>query len=55
MDNSQLAILMLRWEAIKKDLIEVENRIKTQVLALAKTQVAGNVRASYSAGRKQDL
>jgi len=43
---------MLKWESIKKDLAIYEDAIMDTVLALGKTQTVGNVRASYSGGRK---
>jgi len=43
---------MLEWQEAQAhaDLLKME--IETAVLALGKTQSAGNVRATYSAGRK---
>jgi hypothetical protein len=44
---------MLYWEDQKKGLANTEGRIKEAVLELGKTVDTGNVRASYSAGRKK--
>ena len=52
MDNSELAALMLEWEETKDLMDEIEARIRDAVLELGKTQTVGNVRASYSGGRK---
>ena len=52
-DMSELANLMLEWEIIKKKLDEVEAAIKASVLQIGKTQTVGNVRASFSNGRKR--
>ena len=53
MDMSKLAQMMLEWESKKRALDELESAIKDAVLQLGKTQTVGNVRASYSAGRKR--
>ena len=52
MNNSELAAKMLEWEQtqVKADALALE--IREAVLALGKTQTVGNVRATYSAGRK---
>lgn len=52
MDNSQLAALMLEWEATQRKADELAEQIKAAVLAIGKTQVVGNVRATFSAGRR---
>ncbi|MBK9003525.1 MAG: hypothetical protein IPM41_06570 [Sphingomonadales bacterium] len=52
MDNSQLAALMLEWEATQRKADALAETIKGAVLAIGKTQVVGNVRATYSAGRR---
>jgi len=52
MDSSELALTMLRWEEAKKQLDELTAIIQAAVLAIGKTQVVGNVRATYSEGRK---
>ena len=52
-DRSQLAKLMLRWESIKQELDEIEGYIVDSVLRIEETVEVGNVRASYSAGRKR--
>lgn len=51
-DLSELARLMLTWEKLNNDLAVYENAIMDTVLTLGKTQTVGNVRASYSGGRK---
>jgi len=52
MDMSALAEMMLKAERVRTQLDELEAAIKGSVLQLGKTQSVGNVRASYSAGRK---
>lgn len=52
MDASELAKKMLEWETLKRQLQEVEEAIKDTVLEIGKTQTVGNVRASYSGGRR---
>ena len=52
MDNSELAMKMLAWEQAKKSLDTLEKEIEEAVLALGKTQTVGNVRATFSNGRK---
>lgn len=52
MDSSELAAMMLTWERMRRELDSLEMEIKTAVLEIRKTQTVGNVRASYSAGRK---
>lgn len=52
MDNSQLAALMLEWEATQRKADELAAKIKAAVLDIGKTQVVGNVRATFSAGRR---
>jgi hypothetical protein len=52
MDMSELAQKMLEWEEGKKRLVELEKEIKTAVLDIGKTQTVGNVRVTFSAGRK---
>ena len=49
---SALATDMLRWERMRRELDELEQAIKDTVLQIGKTQTVGNVRASYSGGRK---
>ena len=51
-DMSILAEMMLEWERRKRELDRLEKAISAQVLELGKTQVVGNVRATYSNGRK---
>lgn len=52
MDASELAKKMLEWQEAqtKADLLKMD--IESAVLHLGKTQTVGNVRATYSAGRK---
>jgi len=52
MNASALAEMMLRWEKQRRLLDELEEAITEGVMELGKTQTVGNVRASYSAGRK---
>ena len=52
MNASELAHVMLEWEAAQKIADELANVIKEYVLEAGKTQTVGNVRATYSAGRK---
>lgn len=52
-DRSALARLMLRWERQTRLLDEIETAIKDTVLQLEETITTGNVRATYSAGRKR--
>ena len=52
MDNSQLAATMLEWEATQRKADALAETIKGAVLAIGKTQVVGNVRATFSAGRR---
>jgi hypothetical protein len=51
-DLSALAMDMLKWERMKRALDELEQAIKDTVMQLGKTQTVGNVRATYSKGRK---
>lgn len=53
MNASVLAELMLKWETRKGWLDETEAEIKKAVLKLGKAADTGNVRASYSTGRKR--
>ncbi|MCP4537714.1 MAG: hypothetical protein GY832_11250 [Chloroflexi bacterium] len=53
MDASKLAMKMLEWETKRRELDELEAKIKTAVLDIAKTQTVGNVRASYRTGSKR--
>ena len=51
-DLSALARDMLKWEQKKRELDELEQAIKDTVLQIGKTQTVGNVRATFSNGRK---
>lgn len=52
MDNSELALKMLEWEKARKSLDALEKEIESAVLVLGKTQTVGNVRATFTNGRK---
>ena len=52
MNNSELASKMLEWESRKIEMDALEADIRSAVLGLGKTQTVGNVRATYSAGRR---
>jgi len=52
MDPVQLAKDMLAWREKRLELDVIEDRIKQAVLELGKTQTVGDVRATYSAGRR---
>ena len=52
MDNSQLAALMLQWEQVQRQADALRAQIEAAVLAQGKTQTVGNVRATFSAGRR---
>lgn len=52
MNLSELATALLQWEQKRRELDALEADIKVAVLALGKTQTVGNVRATYSAGRR---
>jgi len=50
--DSRLAAMMLDWEVCQLKADELKTRIEAEVLAIGKTQTVGNVRATYSAGRR---
>ena len=52
MNATELAQAMLRWQELKQELDAIEAQISAAVLDLGKTQTVGNVRATYSAGRR---
>jgi len=52
MDMSTLAQKMLEWETITRQADQLAGEIQAAVLELGKTQTVGNVRATYSNGRK---
>jgi len=52
MNASELANLMLKWEELRKQLDDIEATIRLEVLAVGKTQTVGNVRATFSNGRR---
>jgi hypothetical protein len=49
---SELAMALLKWEEKKRELVALEDEIKAAVLTLGKTQNVGNIRASFSKGRR---
>ena len=51
-DLSALARDMLKWEAMRRHMDDLEASIKDTVMQIEKTQTVGNVRATYSNGRK---
>ena len=51
-DPVQLAKDMLEWREKRLELDHIEGKIKEAVLEMGKTQTVGDVRASYSAGRR---
>ena len=52
MDKSELAMLMLEWEKKNHELHLIELKIGDEVMQLKQTFVVGNVRATYSDGRR---
>jgi hypothetical protein len=52
MNASELAKLMLDWEIVQKEQLARETIIKETVLQIGQTQTVGNVRTTYSQGRK---
>jgi len=52
LDPSALAQKMLDWRTKRLQLDQLEFQIKQSVLRMEKTQVVGNVRATYTKGRK---
>ena len=52
MDASELAQAMLRWETVQREADALRSEIEAAVLELGSTQTVGNVKASYSNGRK---
>lgn len=51
-DMSQLATMMLEWERRQKWADALRAKIKATVMRVGETQTVGNVRATYSGGRK---
>lgn len=51
-DMSNLARMMLRWEKLQLQADELRGAIEDTVMRIKRTQTVGNVRATYSAGRK---
>lgn len=51
-DMSDLAMRMLRWEQTQLAADELRATIENVVMQIGRTQTVGNVRASYSGGRK---
>jgi hypothetical protein len=52
MDASTLAVKMLQWEELTRQADAIRTEIETAVLGIGKTQTVGNVRATFSAGRR---
>lgn len=52
MDASTLASLMLDYEAAQRRADALRTQIEAAVLEIGKTQTVGNVRATFSAGRR---
>jgi len=52
MDARELAKKMLQWQEAQAHADVLKMDIEAAVLELGKTQTVGNVRATYSAGRK---
>lgn len=52
MNASELASKMLEWEQKKRELDALTAEIEAAVLEVQQTQTVGNVRATYSGGRK---
>jgi len=52
MDATALAMQMLRWEQVQREADALAEEIRAAVLDIGYTHTVGNVRASYSAGRK---
>lgn len=51
-DMSDLAMRMLEWERQQKRADALRATIETAVMQIGRTQTVGNVRATYSKGRK---
>ena len=52
MDATELAMKMLEWGKLQQEASTLAAEIEAAVLEIGKTETVGNVRASYSAGRK---
>lgn len=52
MNATELATKMLEWETTQRAADILRAEIETAVLELGKTQTVGNVRATFSAGRR---
>jgi len=52
MDKSDLAKLMLEWEEAQKKADELKANIVDAIFVTKKTEVAGNVTASYFGGKR---
>lgn len=52
MNASELAAAMLKWQELQTAADELAAEIAAAVLDIGKTQTVGNVRASFSNGRK---
>ena len=53
MDKNELARKMLEWGQKSEELARLTAEIETAVLELGETQTVGDVRATYSKGRKR--
>lgn len=53
MDATELAVKMLEWGKLQQEASTLAAEIEMAVLEIGKTQTVGNVRASYSKGRKR--
>lgn len=51
-NNRELAIAVLAWEKKKRELDDLEQIIKQEVLERGESQTVGNVRVTYRNGRK---
>ncbi|MBU0493507.1 MAG: hypothetical protein KKA73_18390 [Chloroflexi bacterium] len=52
LNMSELALKMLEWEAKRRELDALTAEIQAAVKTIGRTQTVGNVRASYSKGRR---
>jgi hypothetical protein len=52
-DMNKLAQMMLEWETKRRELEDLENKIVAIVLDHGNTVTVGNIRATYSKGRRE--
>ena len=52
MNQSELAAKILRWEELNTVIGRLAKEIEEEVLSLGKTQDVGNIRVTYSKGRR---